>query len=285
MSRLTLLHVGSLDPHPANLRENLGDLTDLTASIRTHGILQPLIVAPHPTEARHYQVIAGHRRLAAAKLAQLNEVPVIIRRAVISTPTAIQIMLIENCQRADLNPMEKALAMGKLRESGMSGRSIARAVGVSEAVVSMHLTLLHLDEAGRQRLRSGDLGLHDAARLARDVRASSRRPKGERKGSGERSGWEPLHFTNAHPLAHTARTKCNEAGHSMRGRLGKVACGSCWENAIRGDERGEPREPQPAPLIKGSREWKARHAEYERDRRARLRAEAGGGGAGTCQVA
>jgi ParB family chromosome partitioning protein len=268
MARMVLIHISVLHPHPANLRSSLGDLNDLAASIRAHGILQPLVVQPHPSIDRHYQVIAGHRRLAAAKLACLNEVPVIVRRSAVATLTAIQIMLVENCQREDLNSMDKAEAMGKLRESGMSGRSIAKATGISEAHVSLHLGLLDLDAASKERLRAGELASHDAARLARDLRARRRHVK---DGQGERSGWEPLHFTSKHPLASRARTHCNEAGHSVRGRLGKIACGACWEKLIRQDACGElaPEPERPVPLVRGSAEWKARRAKYQCDYRAR----------------
>src|SRR5450755_4489282 len=74
------IHVSRITPHSANIREELGDLTELAASIRIHGIVQPLAVQPHPARPGRYQLLAGHRRLAAAKLARLEMVPCVIRR-------------------------------------------------------------------------------------------------------------------------------------------------------------------------------------------------------------
>ena len=100
-----------LREHPANVREHLDGITDMAASIRARGILQPLIVQPDPAEPGAFQILAGHRRYAGAKLAGLKTVPCIVRK--VSGAEAIQLMLIENCQRSDLDAIEKAEAMGK----------------------------------------------------------------------------------------------------------------------------------------------------------------------------
>ena len=94
------LPIARLREHPANVREDLGDLDELAASIRSHGILQPVVVQPNPAEPGTFLILAGHRRTAAAALAGLSTVPVTVRAA--AGPKAIEIMLIENCQRHDL---------------------------------------------------------------------------------------------------------------------------------------------------------------------------------------
>ena len=130
------LPIEKLEPHPDNIRKDLGDLDDLVTSIRAHGILQPLVVVPHPVKAGRYQVLGGNRRLAAARIAGLTSLPVMIRQADIGASKAIQVMLVENCQRADLNPVEKAVALGRLRDFGLTTVRIAKAVGISDATVS-----------------------------------------------------------------------------------------------------------------------------------------------------
>jgi ParB/RepB/Spo0J family partition protein len=237
MSRSTLIHISMLDPHPGNIRESLGDLTDLAASIRAHGIVQPLVVQRNPQRAGHYLVIAGHRRLAAARKARLNEVPVMIRDAEISVATATEVMLVENLQRRDLDPVEKARAMGALREHGYTSVQIAKAIGVTDATVSNYLALLDLDKGSLEKIKAGQLGVVDALAAIRKVRARQRRKDGKPdRGEAMAATWEPDHFTASHPLARKATALCEAREHNMRRRVGKVACGACWETVIRDDQ-------------------------------------------------
>jgi ParB family chromosome partitioning protein len=238
MSRSTLVHVQLLDPHPGNIREDLGDLTDLAASIRAHGIVQPLVVQRNPNRNGHFLVIAGHRRLAAARKARLNEIPVLIRDAEIGTAKATELMLVENCQRRDLDPVEKARAMGALRDRGYTSATISRAIGLSDATVCNYLALLDLDAASLQKIKDGNLAVTDAITAVRKIRARRRVKDGkadQRKATA--ATWEPDHFTDRHSLARKARALCEAREHNMRRRVGKVACGACWETVIRDDER------------------------------------------------
>jgi ParB/RepB/Spo0J family partition protein len=230
--------ISRLHPHPDNIREDLGDLEDMAASIRMHGILQALVVVPHPSRAGHYHVLAGHRRLAAARLAGLADVPVTVRQADIGVSKAVQVMLIENCQREDLGPVEKAEAMGKLVSAGISRVAIAKAIGMSDATVSTYLALLELDRATQRRVAAGMVPVMDAVRAVRKTRAASR----SRAGQADRNKamaltWEPDYFTDRHPLARKARAMCDAREHNARRRLGRVACGECWETVIRRDEQ------------------------------------------------
>jgi ParB family chromosome partitioning protein len=128
------------------------DLEELTASIREHGIIQPLIVSPGKEGT--YTLIAGERRLEAAKLAGLRTVPAISRQA--SDRELLELALIENIQRAELNPLEEADAYRQLTEDfGLSHEEVALRVGKSRPAVSNTLRLLQLSEAVKKLLIEG----------------------------------------------------------------------------------------------------------------------------------
>lgn len=136
-------------------------LDDLANSIRTQGVIQPLIVRPVGDK---YEIIAGERRWRAAQLAGLNEVPVIIRH--IPDEAAIAIALIENIQRENLNPIEEATALQRLiDEFGMTHQEAADAVGKNRATISNLLRLLALPEEVRVMLERGQLEMGHARTL------------------------------------------------------------------------------------------------------------------------
>jgi ParB family chromosome partitioning protein len=228
-------HISRLTGHPGNIRDDVGDLAELAASIREHGILQAIVVREHPQRAGHFVVLAGHRRLAAARLAGLAEIPITVRDS--AGPTQdIEIMLVENCQRRDLGPIEKAEAMGKLRKRGYSGAAIAKATGLSESTVSYFLSLLTLDAASRARVRNGTVEVGHAIAAVKAARALA----GARKAKGKVTVAAD-HFGGDHPLFERATVMCELAGHTGRkagrGPYQRGACGHCWETVIRADER------------------------------------------------
>jgi ParB family chromosome partitioning protein len=232
------LDLDLVHPHPANVREDLGDLTELADSIRTHGVLQPLTVRSH-TRPGHFELLAGHRRYAAARLAGCDRVPVSVRHGV-DDGQALELMLVENCQRAELNPMEKAEAMGALVHRGYTAAQVSRRTGLSSSTVSYYLALLELDTASRDKVRTGQLAVTDAVaavrRTRRKRRAQARADAGAPAKPDEYT-WEPDYLTGTHPLARKARRLCDARQHTMRRRIGKTACGQCWETVIREDER------------------------------------------------
>lgn len=123
-------------------------LEDLANSIRTQGVIQPLIVRP---VGNKYEIIAGERRWRAAQLAGLTEVPVIIRR--IPDEAAVAIALIENIQRENLNPIEEAIALQRLLEEfGMTHQQVADAIGKSRTSVTNLLRLLALPDEVKDML-------------------------------------------------------------------------------------------------------------------------------------
>ena len=133
-------------------------LAELTESIAAHGILQPLLVAesdiPTPDGQPHYQLIAGERRLQAAKRAGLTRVPVVIRGA--DAEEMLELALIENIQRQDLGPLEQAAAYQQLaKEFALTQEQIATKVGKSRAAVANSLRLLNLPQPVRSTLAAG----------------------------------------------------------------------------------------------------------------------------------
>jgi ParB family chromosome partitioning protein len=148
------IKINAIQPNPRQPRvdmdkERLGDLTE---SIRTHGVLQPLIVLPPDSEGRH-ALIAGERRLRAAKQAGLDVVPVIVRET--SELGQLELALVENLQRSDLNPLEAADGYRQLVDDfNLSHEEIAERVGKSRTAVSNTLRLLKLSAAVREALAS-----------------------------------------------------------------------------------------------------------------------------------
>lgn len=242
-----MLHASVLAPHPDNIRSETGDVTETAASIIAHGLIQPLTVVPRDGKPGHYYVIAGNRRLAAARRARLEQIPVIIRRDDLTAAQITEIMLIENYHRADLTAMDKAHAMGRLRKQGRTQEQIAQSVGVSAATVSQSLALLELDASTQAKVRSGELPASVAYQAVKGTRARQRRKAGQKpKGPV----WEPDHFGPKHPLARKAAAMCAAREHTSRRRLGKTACGECFETVIRDDERIVQRVTAVAPVFR-----------------------------------
>lgn len=147
-----LIAVDKILPNPRQPRQEMNPegLQELADSIREHGVLQPLIVT-HSAEQDGYVLIAGERRLRAARLAGLSLVPAIIRQA--TDQERLELALIENIQRADLTPLETAAAFQHLHESfGLSHEEIARRVGKNRVTVTNTLRLLKLPEAVQSAL-------------------------------------------------------------------------------------------------------------------------------------
>jgi ParB family chromosome partitioning protein len=226
--------ISRVHPHPGNIRSAIGDIEEMAASIRAHGIIQPIAVEPHPARAGHWLVIAGHRRLEAAKLAGLDVVPITLRQPEDGTLPA-ELMLIENLHREGLNPIDKAEAMGALRDAGYSVARISQSIGLAEGTVYYYLSLLDLDDKSRRHVRDGRVSAADAVAGIRRARKQRRKKEGRAPAGG--GMWEPDHFTGQHPLARRAAALCDAREHTMRRRVGRTACGQCWETVIREDER------------------------------------------------
>jgi len=153
---ITTLPIESIKPNRYQPRKKIDPekLAELTESIKENGIIQPLIVTK--TSSSEYELIAGERRLEAAKQAGLEKVPVVIRS--VSKKEQLQLALIENIQREDLNPVEEAIAYNTLVEDfGLTHSQISEIVGKDRATVTNSLRLLKLPEEVKQMLVSGEL--------------------------------------------------------------------------------------------------------------------------------
>lgn len=140
------------------------DMDELTASVKEKGVIQPLLVRPDPGRKGGYQIVAGERRWRAAQAAGLHEVPVVIRE--MADEDALEVAIIENVQRADLNPVEEANAYSELIERyGHNQAGLARAVGKSRPHIANTLRLLSLPEDVRALLSDGRLSAGHARAL------------------------------------------------------------------------------------------------------------------------
>ncbi len=158
-----LLPVSSLAPHPEQPRRHFDEdaLDELAKSIAARGMIQPIVVRPHGKE---YQIVAGERRWRAAQRARLHEVPVIVRD--LSEAETLEIAIIENIQREDLNAIEEAEAYAKLiGEFGHTQDALARIVHKSRSHVANLLRLLDLPPSVRQRVVEGALTMGHARAL------------------------------------------------------------------------------------------------------------------------
>ena len=139
-------------------------LNELANSIRTQGIINPIVIRPIKDKKNPYEIIAGERRWRAAQLAQLTEVPVLIKT--ISNETALAISLIENIQREDLNPLEEAEGVQRLiNDFEMTHEQIGKTLGRSRTAVTNLLRLLSLAPAVKLLLQQGQLEMGHARAL------------------------------------------------------------------------------------------------------------------------
>jgi ParB family chromosome partitioning protein len=168
-----------LAPNPRNPRRNFDDaeLSDLAQSIREHGIVQPVVARPAPEQAGRYEIIAGERRWRAAQRAGLTEIPVIVRD--VNDRIALELAIVENVQRADLNPVEEAQGYQQLiDEHNYTQADLGNIIGKSRSHVANTLRLLKLPDAIRDMIVGGELSAghartlvtaHDPAALAKRI--------------------------------------------------------------------------------------------------------------------
>lgn len=158
------LDLDLLQPNPLQPRGFIAPdaLRDLVDSIKEHGIIEPLVVAKTPAG---YQIIAGERRWRASKVAGLTTVPVLIKET--SARGMLEMAIVENVQRVDLNPIDRALAFQRLiEEFGLQVTEIAKRIGKSESYVSNTMRLLALPDAIKDGLVSGAISEGHARAIA-----------------------------------------------------------------------------------------------------------------------
>ena len=175
----TTLPIDRIEPNPNQPRRHFDeeDLVELASSIRAHGVLQPLIVRPEPGGTGRYQIVAGERRWRAAQAALVRELPVVIRE--LDDQDVLEIAIIENVQRADLNPLEEAQGYAQLIERfSYTQEALARILGKSRSHLANMLRLLALPDEVRSLIEQGQLtagharaliGAADPVTLAREA--------------------------------------------------------------------------------------------------------------------
>ncbi len=160
------LPVELLEPSPFQPRREMDEvaLGELAESILQRGVLQPLLVRPHPDKDGCFQIIAGERRWRAAQQARLHEVPVLVRA--LSNADAMAAGLVENLQREDLNPVEEALGFQRLMEEfKLNHDALAEAVGKSRAHITNMIRLLKLPAKVLEMVKDGRLSFGHAKAL------------------------------------------------------------------------------------------------------------------------
>jgi ParB family chromosome partitioning protein len=163
------LPVAFLKPNRFQPRKTFApeDLNDLTESIREKGVLQPILVRPVKGEADSFEIVAGERRWRAAQLAKLHDVPVVVRE--MTDAESLELAIVENVQRADLNAIEEAAAYHELIDRFQyTQEKIAKEVGKSRSHVANTLRLLRLPESVKAMLRDGRLTAGHARTLLDD---------------------------------------------------------------------------------------------------------------------
>ncbi len=160
------LPVERLLPNPDQPRRHFSeeDLNSLAASIREKGVIQPLIIRPNPRKPDTYEIVAGERRWRAAQVAKVHEVPVIIRA--LDDTEVLEIAIIENIQRADLNPIEEAAGYRQLMDKfGHTQEKLSQALGKSRSHIANLLRLLQLPKDVQAYLEDGSLSAGHARAL------------------------------------------------------------------------------------------------------------------------
>lgn len=171
------LPVAFLKPNPHQPRKSFaeGELEDLSNSIREKGVLQPILVRPVKGASDSFEIVAGERRWRAAQMAKLHDVPVVVRE--LSDSEALELAIVENVQRADLNAIEEAAAYHDLIDRFQyTQEKLAQTVGKSRSHVANTLRLLRLPESVKVMVREGALSAGHARTLigAEDAEARAR---------------------------------------------------------------------------------------------------------------
>ena len=163
MNKIEMIPICKLKHHPENPRKDMGDLSELTESIRKNGVMQNLTVVPSEFEKDKYLVVIGNRRMEAAKAAGLTELPCVV--SFMNHRTQIATMLEENMQRADLTVYEQAQGFQMMMDLGFKQEEISEKTGFSETTVRRRLKMAELDKAAFQKAVGKQITMDDLDRL------------------------------------------------------------------------------------------------------------------------
>lgn len=229
IAALAEIPLDRIHPSPNNPRQHLGDIPDLAGSMREAGLVQPIVV--QRLDTGDFQIVAGHRRHAAAVLLGWPVIPCLVRKRMLPDAELLA-MLVENGQRAGLDPIEEARALRHLKATAhLSDGQLAQKVGRSQSIVSARLALLALSAEEQEQIRTGQMGLVEGVDRGR-MNSGKTRPGAQGKVS---AAW----LSHTHGLAPRAKARCTRLAHKRNGgaSVGGTACGECWESVIRADER------------------------------------------------
>ena len=154
----TKISIANLKPSPSQPRRlfDKNSINELAESIKSKGLVQPILVRPSPTESGEYEIIAGERRWRAAQIAQLHEVPAVIRH--LDDVEALEIAIIENVQRSDLSPIEEAAGYKRLIENhGHTQEALSEIVGKSRSHIANIVRLLGLPQSIQDMISEGKI--------------------------------------------------------------------------------------------------------------------------------
>lgn len=219
-----MIQTSDIRPNKRNVREDLGDLTELAGSLRANGIQQPIIVTDQVT---HYELVDGARRHGAAVLAAIKVMPAIVTEISGTRPTLVT--MLAAAMHKQLTPLEQAKAFLNLKRDGMTIQSIAQATGYTRNTIQNRLLLLELPAEVLDMVTDGDLTLAEAQGMARQVRSTG-------TATGTRTAPRSTWLTKSHRLAQHVTRACNHDPATVT-LVGGVGCGACWEDIIRADER------------------------------------------------
>lgn len=181
MNGVRTVPISQLRVSKVNPRRSPGDVSELAASVRLLGVIEPLIVAP---DGDGFVVLAGSRRLAAAQLAELDRVPIIVREDLSEEQREV-LMLSENLHRRKLSHLEIATVYARLMKLfGLNQREVAEHVGMSQTHINHHLAFLRLKKSLIQKVENGEVSFDEALGLGvyRDYTQKPKQPQGRPSG-------------------------------------------------------------------------------------------------------
>ena len=158
LNQETKISISNLKPSPSQPRRlfDKNSINELAESIKSKGLVQPILVRPSPTENGIYEIIAGERRWRAAQIAQLHEIPAVVRK--LDDVEALEIAIIENVQRSDLSPIEEAAGYKRLIENhGHTQEALADIVGKSRSHIANIIRLLGLPQSIQDMISEGKI--------------------------------------------------------------------------------------------------------------------------------
>ncbi len=215
-----LVPIDQISANPDQPRRAFSEdaLAELAASIAEKGIIQPLILRPDPNHDGQYQIVAGERRWRAAQRAQMHDVPAIVRD--FNDTEVLEVAIIENIQRADLNPLEEAQGYRQLMERfGHTQEHLAQAMGKSRSHIANLMRLLQLPDVVQDYLRSGQLSAGHARALITSDSAAELAHHIVSKGLSVREAERLAAAGKAKPVAKATRPKKDADTAALEGDL------------------------------------------------------------------